>query len=224
MSTAKEMTGAERKAKLLEVGANLSAKHGAANVNIRMVAEKAKCSEALVRHYMGSSVEAQKAYRRKMKSLGLSEPDKDKIEAIGIKLRAHGPRDARDTRKRSAKEVEAIKRKKAAPAAKKATVKVVAKTGNIAKTAEKLKALIANPTVKVVAKKAIAKRAIGTPTKPESKAKPAPENKAKVPPENKAKPTAARMPKAPPPNLPELPAIPEPAALPPLPMAPIAQL
>lgn len=107
----KQMNGEDRKASILEAGARLAAKHGAINVTRRMVANAAKVSEALVSAHMGDTATAQAAYKRQMKKLGLEEPSKDKIEAIGVKLRAHGPRDKRDTRKRSAKEVEAIKRK-----------------------------------------------------------------------------------------------------------------
>ena len=110
MTKKKEMTGAERKASILDAGAKLAAKHGASNVTRRMVAKQAGVSEALVSAYIGDSATAQRAYARKAKALGLTLPDKAKSEAIGVKLRAHGPRDARDTRKRSAKEVEAIKR------------------------------------------------------------------------------------------------------------------
>lgn len=107
----KPLTGAERKAQLLDAGAKLAAKHGAVNVTRRMVAVACGCAEALVSVYMGDSATAQKAYARKAKALGLSLPDKKTTEELGIKLRAHGPRDKHDTRKRSAKEVEAIKRK-----------------------------------------------------------------------------------------------------------------
>jgi hypothetical protein len=118
----------DRKMVILEAGAKLAAKYGAANVTRRMVATAAKLAESVVSYYMGSAPDAQRAYKRKMKAMGLSEPDKSKIEAIGAKLRAHGPRDPRDTRKRSAKEVEAIKRKSAAkkvtiPAAKSVAVR-----------------------------------------------------------------------------------------------------
>lgn len=122
MAKKKVATGADRKAELLVVGAKLASKHGAINVTRRMVAAQAKVSEALVAHYLGGTEEAQKAYARKAKALGLKLPDKDKAEAIGIKLRAHGPRPVKSTRKRSAREVEAIRRKVASK-----TVAVVAK-------------------------------------------------------------------------------------------------
>ena len=109
-----KVTGAERKAMLLEIGARLAAKHGAKNVTRRMVAKGAKVSEGLVSRYFATSAEGHKAYARKAKAMGLTLPDKAKTEAIGVKLRAHGPRDKRDTRKRSIREVEAIKRKAAA--------------------------------------------------------------------------------------------------------------
>lgn len=110
----KVLTGAERKAQLLEAGAKLAAKYGAVNVTRRMVAQACKCAEGLVTLYMGTSGDAQKAYARKAKALGLTLPDKARAEAIGQKLRAHGPRDKRDSRKRSPREVEAIKRKASA--------------------------------------------------------------------------------------------------------------
>lgn len=127
----KAMTGAERKAQMLEAGAKLASKHGAVNVTRKMVAEACKCAEGLVTHYLGDSPTAQKAYARKAKALGLTLPDKATAEAIGVKLRAHGPRDKRDSRVRSAKEKVAIAKKRAPAkkaAAKRATpVKVKAK-------------------------------------------------------------------------------------------------
>ena len=48
MTKKKEMTGAERKASILDAGAKLAAKHGASNVTRRMVAKQAGVSEALV--------------------------------------------------------------------------------------------------------------------------------------------------------------------------------
>lgn len=120
MATKKILTGDERKAQLLEAGAKLAAKHGSTNVTRRMVAKAVKCAESLVTVYMGSTGDAQKAYAKHAKKLGLTEPDKAKQLAIGTKLRAHKPRDARDTRKRSAKEVRAIKDKQS-PAKPKAS-------------------------------------------------------------------------------------------------------
>ena len=111
MGNKKVLTGKERKAQLLEAGAKLASKYGATNVTRRMVATACKCAEGLVNVYMGDAASAQKAYARKARAMGLTLPDKAKTETIGAKLRAHGPRDKRDTRKRSAKEVEAIKRK-----------------------------------------------------------------------------------------------------------------
>lgn len=111
MSKAKVLTGKERKAQILEAGANLAVKYGAVNVTRRMVAKACGCAEGLVSNYMGNSAEAQKAYARKARAMGKALPDKAQAEAHGAKLRAHGPRDKRDTRKRSIKEVQAIKRK-----------------------------------------------------------------------------------------------------------------
>jgi hypothetical protein len=112
MGKAKVMTGTERKALLLEVGAKLVAKYGAVNVTRRMVAKAGKVSDALVSAYFGGTKEAQKIYARHAKKLGLEQPDKDKQAALGAKLRAHAPKDARDSRPRSVKEVKAIAKKK----------------------------------------------------------------------------------------------------------------
>jgi hypothetical protein len=170
MSKAKVMTGAERKAALLVVGANLASKHGAVNVTRRMVAKAGKVSEGLVSNYFGPAADAQKAYKRKMKALGMSEPAKDRIEAIGAKLRAHGPRDVRDTRKRSAKEVKAIKDKKAAA--------IETANGAVRRT---------KPLVKVrkVAAPAVKPRAVAKVRKPKSAATAAPETKPTAPPSTK---------------------------------------
>lgn len=111
MSKTKVLTGKERKAQILEAGAKLAAKLGTVNVTRRDVAKACSCAEALVSRYMGDTATAQKAYARKAKAMGLALPSKAEADAIGVKMRAHGPRDKRDTRKRSAKEVEAIKRK-----------------------------------------------------------------------------------------------------------------
>lgn len=110
----KVMDAAARKALLLDVGAKLAAKVGAKNVTRRAVAQAGKVSEALVAHYFGGKEEAQKLYAKQAKKLGLAMPDKDKEEKIGKKMRAHGPRKPAPPRKRSAREVEAIKRKTAA--------------------------------------------------------------------------------------------------------------
>ena len=135
MAKRKQLNGADRKASLLDAGAKLAAKHGASNVTRRMVAEAVKCSEALVSVYMGDTPTAQKAYARHAKKIGLSLPDKAKTEAIGKKLRAHGPRDKRDTRKRSVKEVKAIKRKRETKPAAPVRTKPVTKRETKPKTA-----------------------------------------------------------------------------------------
>lgn len=124
----KKFTAAERKAQLLDVGARLAAKHGAKNVARRMVANavKPKIAESLVTAHMGNNDVAQRAYARHAKKLGLVQPSHTDQVAIGTKLRAHGPRDTRNVRQRSIKEVEAIARKRAiaaAPAAAKKTPK-----------------------------------------------------------------------------------------------------
>lgn len=201
-----KMTGAQRKAQILEAGAKLAAKNGAANVTRRMVAEQCECAEGLVSVYMGDSATAQKAYARKAKAMGLALPDKAKSDAIGVKMRSHGPRDKRDTRKRSVREVEAIKRKrlgKVGAAKKSAAVDVsrvsAVRTASATTVAVKRGNQIVRPET-VLGKKAVAKLR-------ETKPKPARESKplvspkralpspgeAPAPPERKS---AARKPKA----------------------------
>lgn len=102
-----------RKEQLLDVGALLAAKHGELNVTRRMVAKEARVSEALVSNYMGATADAQKQYKRRAVKLGYKLPTPDEQAAIGLQLRAHGPRDARDARERSDRERTAIKRKRA---------------------------------------------------------------------------------------------------------------
>jgi hypothetical protein len=119
MGKAKVMSGSERKALLLDVAAKLTAKYGAVNVTRRMVAKAGKVSEPLVSSYFGGMEESRKAYARHAKKLGLEQPSKEKQAALGAKLRAHGPRDARDSRQRSVKEVKAIAKKKVATRADK---------------------------------------------------------------------------------------------------------
>lgn len=193
MSKATVMDKAARKTQLLDIGAKLAAKHGVANVTRRMVAKAAKCSEPLVTNYVGNTSDAQKLYKRHATKLGLTLPTKEQEAAKGAKLRAHGPRDKRDVRPRSAKEVKAIQ--------KKAVTKVV---------------LPATPKSKVAAKKSVkripAKPAVVTPAAPKPRSgrdRRAPADKALTPPESKR--TAARAPKAPP-TLPPIP-----APLPPVP-------
>jgi hypothetical protein len=107
-----------REEKLLEAGARLAAKHGTKNVTRRMVAKAAKLPESVVSYYMGASDDAQKRYAKRAKVLGLTLPDKATEAALGVKLRAHGPRatskrkafeSAAPVRKRSIAEVKAIK-------------------------------------------------------------------------------------------------------------------
>lgn len=116
MSKAKAVfTGAERKALVLEAGAKLAAKYGSVNVSRQMVAVASKISPALVSHYMGSTDKARSAYARKARAMGLEQPSKEKQIELGAKLRAHAPKDVRDSRPRSAKEVKAIAKKKVKP-------------------------------------------------------------------------------------------------------------
>lgn len=196
----KVLTGAERKAQLLEAGAKLASKHGAANVTRRMVATACKCAEGLVNRYMGDSATAQKAYARKAKAMGLPLPDKAKTEAIGVKLRKHSPKDKRDTRKRSIREVEAIKRKTngnkivkpAAVIGKRNVAKLrrSAKTGEFVTAAE----VKANPAGTVTETKPT-RPARTKPTAPRSKPAKQSPGRTPSPPETKS---AARAPKAPP--------------------------
>jgi len=197
MSKAKVMTGAERKASILEAGAKLASKHGAANVTRRMVAKAAKVSEALVSSYMGGTADAQKLYARKAKALKLPLPDKAKTEAIGTKLRAHGPRKvAAPARKRSIKEVKAIKDKVGA------TKKSAAGAGRVSKSAlaaaqkplRPLPAARAKASQPTEAKPAAPRER--KPAKPKVQPQPAPEVA-----QQPAPATAAREPKAPPANL-----------------------
>lgn len=115
-----------RKIELLDIGAKLAAKHGLKNVTRRMVATAANVSDALVSSYLGNVDEQRAAYKKRAKTLGLTLPAADAEALMGRKLRAHGPRDARDTRKRSAKEVEAIKRKAPVAAKKSAVARPIA--------------------------------------------------------------------------------------------------
>ena len=110
----KQLPGAERKTQLLDAGAKLAAKLGAANVTRRLVAKEAKVAEALVSHYLGSSADAQAAYTKHARKLKLTLPTKAETAAIGLKMRKHKPGDKRDTRKRTAREVRTIKQKVAA--------------------------------------------------------------------------------------------------------------
>lgn len=157
----KRMEGEARLQTILDAGARLAGKFGAKNVTRKMVAEAAKASPALVAYYAGTTAEAQKAYAKRAKKMGIEQPAKEKIEAIGLKMRAHGPRQAPVKRARAAKEVKAIKRNVAKRDAK---VAKVVKAAKVVKT----------PAKKVTAKAATAALAGMTP----DKAKRAPANKA----------------------------------------------
>lgn len=188
-----EMSAAQRKAQIVEVGARLASKHGAANVTRRMVAKAAKVSEPLVSHHMGTAAEAQKAYTRKAKSLGLALPDANATALIGRRLRAHKPKDARDTRKRSVKEVKAITRKGTKVAAKKSS-----KSGSSTPSTSRKPAAADQGKARA-------------PSKPGSD-KPAGESNKMAPGPSENKRSAARAPKLPP--------LPVMATLPPLPVLP----
>ncbi len=114
MAAKKVRTGAESKALILDTGAKLAAKYGAKNVTRRLVAKTAKVTEPLVTHYVGGAADAQALYVKRAKKMGLSLPTVEEANAIGKKLRAHKPGDARDTRKRSPKEKLAVAKKSAA--------------------------------------------------------------------------------------------------------------
>lgn len=193
----KVLSSEEREESILNAGAQLAAKYGAVNVTRRMVASKLKISDGLVSHYMGGTAEAQAAYKKRMKKLKLVEPAKDKIEALGVKLRAKGPREVKSTRKRSIREVKAIKRNVAAKIGKGGT-KVTRKRAAVVKDA-----VAVAPNVKALYQATNAAISGVGQEKPKrvrpSRAKPKPPENKVIPtaPENKA----ARLPKAPPPGL-----------------------
>lgn len=213
MSKKAVMTGPERKAQLLTAGAKLAAKHGAANVTRRMVAQQCGCAEGLVNVYVGDAATAQKAYARKAKALGLQLPDKATSLALGAKLRAHGPRDKRDTRKRSVKEVEAIKRKsahgvdvvtlrkKATPAKKQPTGRTIA-AGAIAGNTPARRTTATSKVSSIPAQRETKPKRAPRPAQPMPASAPVKESPAAAfpplsPPEHK---TVARAPKLPPPS------------------------
>lgn len=92
----------DRKTEFLDIGAKLAGKYGAVNVTRRMVAQAAKVSDGLVAHYLGSIADAQKLFAKHAKKLGIEQPAKDKIESIGTKMRAHGPRKEKVVRSKKA--------------------------------------------------------------------------------------------------------------------------
>lgn len=97
--------------KILKAGVDLSVKHGAVNVTRKMVAEKAKVSPALVSHYMGGTKDAQAKYAKVLRKQGGVQPDRDRIAAIGVKLRAVGTKPHMvKKRVRKPAEIKAIKR------------------------------------------------------------------------------------------------------------------
>lgn len=190
-------TGAERKEIMLDVGAKLAAKHGSSNITRRMVAKAAKVSEALVSLHIGDVETLQKLVKARAKKLGLVEPSKDQQEAIGIKLRAHGPREVKSTRKRAPKEVKAIKK----AVAKKGNKMIPKSKGPVAKPApgkliDKTATKGSKPAVKSVTVKSTAKAGntvvkskvkAGAPGPAETKPAPKPKSKPVAP---KAKPVA----------------------------------
>lgn len=208
MAKKKVLTGAERKAQLLDAGAKLASKHGAQNVTRRMVATAAKCAEALVTVYMGDTASAQKAYAKQAKKLGLTLPTKEQAEALGVKLRAHGPRKTKVVRKRSVKEVKAIKEKSAGKkvASRLGPVKAKKSAASAAKSGRRS----AKPAKTAPrTKRSSASDAVDTATIAKAASLPS------LPPLKK---TAARKPKNPPTNpLPALPPLSAGSNLPPLP-------
>lgn len=107
----KVMTGEDREKQLIDTAVALAKKHGAANLTRRMIAKACDCSEALVSNYLGTTEQLRRKAKNAAKKAGVALPDKKAEVQLGKELRAHGPRDKRDTRKRSPREVEAIKRK-----------------------------------------------------------------------------------------------------------------
>lgn len=107
----KVMTGEDREKQLIDTAVALAKKHGAANLTRRMIAKVCDCSEALVSNYLGTTEQLRRKAKNAAKKAGVTLPDKKAEVQLGKELRAHGPRDKRDTRKRSPREVEAIKRK-----------------------------------------------------------------------------------------------------------------
>lgn len=205
-------TPVDTKAKILDAGAKLVGKYGAVNVTRKMVAESAKVSAAIIAYHIGNSAEAQKAFKKHAKKLGIAEPSKDVIEAQGVKLRAHGPRKNKVVRKRSIKEVKAIKNKVVLAAH--ANAKPIGKVVKVSKNTVTAKLNAEGDKLLKKAKKVVAKKPVA--------AKPAPARAAKKngsvsspAPTSTGKKTAARKPKAPPvnpvealPPLPGLPALP----------------
>lgn len=184
----KVMTADERDAQLRKIAGELAGKYGVNNVTRRMVAKAAKCSEPLVSSYLGTLDQLKAHAKREARKLGLKPPSGKEEAAIGAKLRAHKPGDKRDTRKRSVKEVKAVK-EKAVPAKKSparsgsyATAAATAATRRVTKSAA---TGASSPPVNSANDKPKPKPASPLP----------PERKPTAPPERK---TAARPPKLPP--------------------------
>jgi AcrR family transcriptional regulator len=97
------------KQELLEFGVALAVKYGVVNVTRRAIAKRARVSEALVSHHLGNREALHKAIKRQMRKQGYEEPSAAEIEKAGKRLRAK--KNPAPARKRTAKEVEAIKRK-----------------------------------------------------------------------------------------------------------------
>ena len=166
----KRMDGDERYNTILAAGAKLAGKYGAVNVTRNMVAKEAKISAPLVSYYMGSSADAQKLYAKQAKKLGIAQPDKAKIEEIGRKMRAHGPRKSKVVRKRSIKEVSAIKRKtKMRNGAPENTVRTTSPAQAVATLAEPVTPVNVPPVApakKPAAKKTAARAPLAPPAAP----------------------------------------------------------
>jgi hypothetical protein len=141
----------DTRATLLAQAAKLTGKFGSTNLTRRMVAKAAGVSDGLVTHHLGNVEEMRKLAKREAKRLNIVEPDKAKQEAIGVKLRAHGPREA--TRKAAAKR-ETIAVKKSA-----ATKKSPAKVSKVAAKKSVAVAKKATAPAKPSRSRAVAKRA-----------------------------------------------------------------
>lgn len=101
----------DRRKELLDIGAQLAAKHGACNVTRRMVARKAGVTDALVSSYFGCAEEAQKKYASHARAHGLKLPTKAEAEAMGVELR----RKPRKKKMMTLGQVEALQRQLISP-------------------------------------------------------------------------------------------------------------
>jgi hypothetical protein len=82
----------DTKERIIKAGVKLAGKIGTTNITRRNLAEAAGVTESLVTHHVGNVDDMRKLVKREARKAGVVEPDKAKQEAIGVKLRAHGPR------------------------------------------------------------------------------------------------------------------------------------